>query len=214
MAVHKLADIFNDIALDYSFFDPNYAWRDVEAGSQMEDLRTAQNEKTEDKSYWQNVFRFMEAALSNGIIWEIEPEEISANNAREAEYYQAALQSLNDELEKTEHILALFDNWAGTPVDILSPYGDISWGENIFASAEDDLTLEIPVKVYRKDTDYVIKANMPWIKIGEFTDMPLDPKINLKSVLAALPLRINSREAKISFVNGELKVEVPEAAEK
>lgn len=214
MAKRVLPDILNNIVLDYTFFDPNYAWRDVEETFWVEEPGLSKNEKPENQSYWKDIFQFMEAALCNGIIWEVEPQEIPEKNEKEPVYYQAALQSLNNEMEKMEEVLTMFDNWAGTPVDILSPYGDISWGENIFAEEEDDLTFEIPVKVYRKDSDYVIKANMPWIKIGEFNDMPLDPKLNLKSVLAALPLRINSKQAKISFVNGELKVEVPEAAEK
>lgn len=212
MAKSITPDIFN-VTLDYAFFDPNYAFENMEPILYREEPKNSSPEKKETCSYWKDVFHFMEAALSNGIILDISSEDIPESSLYDSSYYGEALQSLNTELAKAEEVLKQFDNWTGTPVDIISPYGDITWGENIFAP-EDDITFEVPVKIYRKDSDYVIKANMPWIKMGEFSDVPVDSNLNLKSVLAALPLRINSRQAKVSFVNGELKLKVPEAAEK
>ncbi|MBO8159931.1 hypothetical protein [Thermosyntropha sp.] len=204
-----------DIPLDYTFFDLNHAWETVDLPIYPEESQIqSTNAKRTDisASYWKDIFQFMEATLCNGMTWDVDPSDISEENTFTKRHYENALQTVAEESKSFEEIVSEFDRWIGTPVDILSPYGDISWGENVFL--EEDLTLEVPVKIYRKDSDYIVKANVPWIKVDEFNDMPADTKINLKSILAALPLRINSRQAKISFVNGELKLEVPKAAEK
>lgn len=104
-----------------------------------------------------------------------------------------------------EEILAEFEGWTGTSVDILSSYGDYEYGHNIFAG---DFDLDVPVKIYANDEEVVVKANFPWMKSNMNEDIYPD-KLNLKSVLSVLPVRVNSQEVKASFVNGEFRLEFP-----
>lgn len=109
-----------------------------------------------------------------------------------------------------EEVLAEFDSWAGTPVDILSYYGDFDLGNNIF---EGDFHMDVPVKIYSRDEEVVVKASFPWIKANSFENIYPD-ELNLKSVLSILPVRVNSQEVKASFVNGEFKLEFPKEQKK
>lgn len=104
-----------------------------------------------------------------------------------------------------EEVLAEFEGWTGTPVDILSIYGDYDYGHDIFAG---DFDLDVPVKIYANDDEVVVKANFPWMKSNMSEDIYPD-KLNLKSVLSVLPVRVNSQEVKASFVNGEFRLEFP-----
>ncbi len=108
----------------------------------------------------------------------------------------------NKTLEET---LAEFESWAGTPMDILSCYGDYEYGHNIF---EGDFDMDVPVRIYASDEEVIVKANFPWMKSNSTENIYPD-ELNLKSVLSILPVRVNSREVKASFVNGEFKLEFP-----
>lgn len=157
------------------------------------------------------VYSQLEMTLSNGMIWETDIEDFSPNLEVVKSFYYEALDTRkkttnNSSLEK---VLEQFDNWAGTPLDILSTYGDIDYGYNIFAQ---NFTMDLPVKIYSEDDDLVFKLEAPWMKIETFKDMELYPnKLNLKSVLSVLPVKVNSKELKASFVNGEFRLEVPKS---
>lgn len=110
-----------------------------------------------------------------------------------------------EEDQTLEEVLAEFEGWTGTPVDILSIYGDYDYGHDIFAG---DFDLDVPVKIYANDDEVVVKANFPWMKSNMSEDIYPD-KLNLKSVLSVLPVRVNSQEVKASFVKGEFKLEFP-----
>lgn len=120
--------------------------------------------------------------------------------------FASAVSEIQTEDNQTlEETLAEFDNWAGTPVDILSCYGDYEYGHNVF---EGDFDMNVPVRIYTCDDEVVVKANFPWIKSNSTEEIYPD-ELNLKSVLSILPVRVNSQEVKASFVNGEFKLEFP-----
>ncbi len=101
-----------------------------------------------------------------------------------------------------EDILSIIDNKLGIPLDFSDSKID-----DIFA---DGFELDVPVKIYSDDDDIVFRVDAPWMKVESFDDVDLYPnKLNLKSVLSMLPVTVNSKELKASFVDGEFRLEVP-----
>ncbi len=203
----------------YNLIDPNLSLADVYS----EPVEVAPQHDTLDVDNFDNVslpislltrekkavLKQLEMAFSNGIIWETDAEDFSSNPKVEKTFYLEAINHREETINNTslEKVLAQFDSWTGTPLDILSPYGDIDFGRNIFA---DDFELDVPVKIYSEANDLVFKIDAPWMKIDTFKDIELYPnRLNLKSVLSVLPVKVNSKELKASFVDGEFRLEVP-----
>lgn len=197
-------DIYGDF-IDYSILDPV-----VELGEifqKAQELSPQPDEKTD--SQWQKVFRCLEASLSNGLVWETEQQDFQPSPQLEKSFYDIALYHLDSQgpQRSLEEIMEDFDKWVGTPVDILTPYGDIDFGNNIFAG---DFALDVPVKIYSEQDNYVLTADVPWFKIDSFSDLDVyTEKLNLKSVLSSLPININSQNVRASFENGEFRIELP-----
>ncbi len=158
---------------------------------------------------WNEEFRYLEASLSNGCIWsfdEDQSDEVCVQTYQTL--FNSALDILNQQKpsKTTEEVLAEFDSWVGTPLDILSPYGDIDFNHNIY---EDEFEVSIPVSIISQNEEIIVKANMPWVKAKHFKNSDHLPSIDMKSVLSLLPVRVNSQEVKVSFVNGEFRLEAP-----
>lgn len=155
------------------------------------------------------IYTQLEQAFSNGIVWETSADDFVPSLELEKTFYNEAITHRNNTTTKKslEEVLATFDSWVGTPIDILSPYGDIDFGNNIFA---DNFAMDVPVKIYSEKDDLVFKVDAPWMKVEAFDDVDLYPsQLNLKSVLSMLPVTVNSKELKASFVDGEFRLEVP-----
>ncbi len=153
----------------------------------------------------------LEASLSNGYAWYF--EDLKADDTVEQtsrQFFQSAVDFLNQQqtTQNIEEVLALFDSWAGTPLDILSPYGDIDFNHNIF-EYEETFEMNVPVSIISQKEEIIVKANIPWIKQFENLDNKGAAQINLKSVLSLLPVKVNSQEVKVSFENGEFRLEAP-----
>ncbi|HZK43970.1 MAG TPA: hypothetical protein VFC73_06740 [Syntrophomonadaceae bacterium] len=156
-----------------------------------------------------SLFEQLEASFSNGMLWEADLDSFTTNPEVEKSFFMEAVEHRNKAMtEKSlETILSEFDNWTGTPIDILSLYGDIDFGYNIFT---DGFEMDVPVKIVGEADDLVFKVDAPWMKINTFKDVDLYPsRLNLKSVLSLLPITVNSNELKASFVDGEFRLEVP-----
>lgn len=170
---------------------------------------TNQVAKPANSVNWNEEFRYLEASLSNGCIWsfdENKSEEVCLQTYRNL--FNSALDHLKQQQpsKSAEEVLAEFDSWAGTPLDILSPYGDIDFNHNIY---EDAFEVSVPVSIISQNEEIIVKANMPWVKANQFKNMNTLPSIDMKSVLSLLPVRVNSQEVKVSFVNGEFRLEAP-----
>ena len=140
------------------------------------------------------------------MFWDSYDDFILADLADTKSDYHSAISNRHLAGSKTlEETLAEFESWEGTPVDILSLYGDYEYGHNIF---EGDFDMDVPVRIYASDEEVIVKANFPWIKSNSAENI-YPEKLNLKSVLSILPVRVNSQEVKASFVNGEFKLEFP-----
>ena len=69
--------------------------------------------------------------------------------------------------------------------------------------------MNVPGKYYQpKRRDYR-QSQYPWIKQFENLDNKGAAQINLKSVLSLLAVKVNSPEVKVSFENGEFRLEAP-----
>lgn len=165
-------------------------------------------------SEWRQAARVMEANLSNGLVWLYEEDD---NTPISPEMYHSLFNSAIDHLNSQQPVMSLtevltrFDSWAGTPMDILSPYGDFDFGHNIFG---DGFEVNVPISISSENEEIVVRANIPWMKHNRIDSRDLYPsQLNLKSVLSLLPVRVNSQEMKVSFENGEFKLEMPRAEE-
>lgn len=171
---------------------------------------------TEHRNEWNEKLRFLEASLSNGCVWLFDEDRDEEDCAQTYQrLFQTAVDHLNQQQtsQSVEEVLALFDSWAGTPLDILSPYGDIDFNHNIF---EDSFEVNVPVSIISQNEEIIVKANMPWIKAQNFKNLDDQAgiQVDLKSVLSLLPVRVNSQEVKVTFENGEFRLEAPRMEEK
>lgn len=169
------------------------------------------NSANEPGTDWNKQLLSLEASLSNGYAWvfeEVRDKEIGEQTYQQL--FKSAVDILNQQQphQSVEEVLAQFDSWTGTPIDILSPYGDFDYHHNIY---EDSFEVNVPVSIISQKEEIIVKANIPWIKAKHFED--LDDKtateIGLKSVLSLLPVKVNSRKVKVSFENGEFRLEAP-----
>ncbi|MGI5880680.1 MAG: hypothetical protein ACOX6L_08820 [Syntrophomonadaceae bacterium] len=152
-------------------------------------------------------------ALDSGDFWGAGDMELDIMGILDTDF-ELAINHLAEECftVSEEELLAQFDNWSGTPMDILSFYGDVDYGHNIY---EEGFEMDLPIKIFSSNEDIIVKASVPWIKVDSFEAMDVySNQINLKSVLSLLPVRVNSREMKVSFVDGEFKLEMPRIEEK
>ena len=129
---------------------------------------TNQVAKPDNPANWNEEFRHLEASLSNGCIWsfdEDQSEEVCLQTYRNL--FNSAVDLLNQQKpsKSTEEILAEFDSWVGTPLDVLSPYGDIDFNHNIY---EDSFEVSVPVRIISQNEEIIVKANMPWVKANHF----------------------------------------------
>ncbi len=189
-------------------YNPNVAsWfptGNIDHPSNIE-LDLKETKRPTDKAIYQK----LEEAFSNYSIWETYSDDFIPSPELEKSFYNEAINHRDKITTKKsfEEVLAIFDTWAGTTIDILSPYGDIDFGNNIFA---DNFTMDVPVKIYSEKEDLVFQIDAPWMKVESFDDADLFPsRLNLKSVLSMLPVTVNSKELKASYVNGEFRLEVP-----
>lgn len=159
---------------------------------------------------WNEKLRYLEASLSNGCIWLFDEDRSDEVCAQTYEHlFNTAVDILNQQqpAKTMEEVLAEFDSWTGTPMDILSPYGDIDFNNNIY---EDAFEVSVPVSIISQNEEIIVKANIPWFKAKHFNNLDNNPpQIDLKTVLSLLPVRVNSREVKVSFDNGEFRLEAP-----
>jgi HSP20 family molecular chaperone IbpA len=67
--------------------------------------------------------------------------------------------------------------------------------------------MKVPLEIYGKDEELVIKADIPDIFFNSTNAE--DQSLPFKSVLALLPERINTRQLKPTFVDGQFCLELP-----
>ncbi|MDD3853621.1 MAG: hypothetical protein PHD40_08215 [Syntrophomonadaceae bacterium] len=152
-------------------------------------------------------------ALNSGDFWGADDMDLNIPGTLDADF-ESAINHLTEECFplSEEDLLAQFDNWSGTPMDILSFYGDVDYGHNIY---EEGFEMDLPIRIFSSNEDVIVKASVPWVKVDSFEAMDIySNNINLKSVLSLLPVRVNSREMKVSFIDGEFKLEMPRIEEK
>jgi len=72
--------------------------------------------------------------------------------------------------------------------------------------------MKVPLEIYGKGEELVIKADIPDILFNSANAE--DMKVPFKSVLALLPERINTRQLKPTFVDGQFRLELPKREDK
>lgn len=222
----NLSDVLNDVlsalnAADYNIFDANLGLEEhpvenlfyspsvdvtdidsFDCVSISTDISTAYfRSEAKIQQNWSNLSDDIKSGKVS--FWDKLDEPILAQP--QYDISAAVIQNNITNTKSLETVLAEFDSWAGTPVDILSTYGDFDMGHNVF---EGDFQMDVPVSIYTLDDELIVKANFPWIKANSFENI-YPSQLNLKSVLSILPVRVNSQEVKASFVNGEFKLEFP-----
>ncbi len=209
-------DVYQEVRETYAFVSPQLSSDEL---SQFDSFAipgelSLKPKRSASNSVWRHVARVMEANLSNGMVWLYDEDD---DTPISPEMYQSLFNSAIDHLNSQQpdisftELLNRFDSWAGTPMDILSPYGDFDFGHNIFG---DGFEVNVPISISSENEEIVVRANIPWMKHDRIDSRDLYPsELNLKSVLSLLPVRVNSKEMKVSFENGEFKLEMPRVEE-
>lgn len=210
-------DVYQEVREPYGFVSPQLSSDELSQFDSFAipgELSLTQKHSAVSISEWRQAARVMEANLSNGLVWLYDEDD---NTPISPEMYQSLFSSAIDHLNSQQpgisltELLARFDSWAGTPMDILSPYGDFDFGHNIFG---DGFEVNVPISISSENEEIVVRANIPWMKHNRIDSRDLYPsELNLKSVLSLLPVRVNSQEMKVSFENGEFKLEMPRVEE-
>ncbi|CFX94837.1 Uncharacterized [Syntrophomonas zehnderi OL-4] len=154
-------------------------------------------------------YRSIEAIISNGFFWETDDEEFSPSPELQISLGIAPRKSDKQDPHK---ILRQFNRLPENEIDIFST------DDGIFESnykVVSNFEVNVPLKVYSEDEDWVIKADLPDIVFYNVSprDDVFPEQLNFKSVLALLPDRINVRQFKPSFVDGQFRLELPKREE-
>lgn len=166
-----------------------------------------------EKVDWDELFRSIETTVAKGCLWETDASEYrptlqyGANVLRRsAAYYKGDTQDMG-------LLLRQLDRLPANNVDILST--DDSVFEKSYYVVS-NFEMKVPLEIYGQGEDLIIKADIPDILFNSLnaSDMKLPEQINFKNVLALLPERINTRQLRPTFIDGQFRLELPKREEK
>ncbi len=173
------------------------------------DLHFDSADTTPPEINWDEVNALIDTAIANGHL--IEPDEADYSAKRyygsnvqrgAGTYYKGDTRDMNFMLRQLKR---LEDN----PADILS-LDDHAFDRSF--NMVSNFEMKVPLEIYGKGEELVIKADIPDILFN--SSNAEDLKVPFRSVLALLPERINTRQLKPTFVDGEFRLELPKREEK
>lgn len=157
-------------------------------------------------------YRTVEAIISNGYFWEADDEEFCPSPELQISLGIKPRKPVSSDKSDPQKMLRQFNRLPDNEIDIFSTDDDIFESNYKVVS---NFEVNVPLQIYSEDEDWVIKADLPDIvfyNVSPEEDV-FPEQLNFKSVLALLPERINVRQFKPSFVDGQFRLELPKRDE-
>lgn len=183
-----------------------------EDSSQLDlDYEVVENNYEEKMPDWDELINYMETAATQGCFWDATPEEYGLTpqvNAIRSNSFQSNRRETKQDVNR---LMRQFDRLPANGVDIFC------LDDRVFDASYkivSNFEMNVPLKIYSQDEEFVIKADLPDIVINnDRAGVVFPEKLNFKSVLALLPDRINTRQLKPSFIDGQFRLELPKRQE-
>lgn len=181
-------------------------------GDSNHDYQVVNNQVQEIPLSWTEICREIEASIAAGYFWDEEPVEYQAVPLINPLYSRL---NRNNRREAKHDVSKLFRQWDRLPanvMDILSP-DDLIFENNY--RIVNNFELNVPLKIYSQDEEFVIKADLPDIVFNNMAteEVAFPEQLNFKSVLAMLPDRINTKQLQPTFIDGQFRLELPKRDE-
>lgn len=165
-------------------------------------------ETTPQEVNWDEVCALIETTVTNGHLMEPDATEFPSmrqygNNVlrRASTYYKG------DSHDK-EFMLRQLQRFEDNPGEIFSLDDSVfDKSYNLISNFE----MKVPLEIHGQGEELVIKADIPDILFN--SSNAEDINLQFKSVLAMLPERINTRQLKPTFVDGQFRLELPKREE-
>lgn len=153
---------------------------------------------------WSKTIIDIRNTIDNGYFWDMPADEYGHHKdfIYKAAKIQKPIQSF-----KVQTFFKELDRLPVDRIDILSSKDEIYDLNDLLSKR---FEMDVPLKICNENDGFILKADIPDILINqEKADKRFPSNINLKSVLALLPERINTRSFKAYFEDGEFRLEVP-----
>lgn len=153
---------------------------------------------------WNEVVASIETAIANGHFMEPDASDYypvrpyGSNVVRQSSAYYKG-----DTLD-TGFMLRQLNRLGDNNADILS-LDDSAYDRSY--NRISNFEMKVPLEIYGQDEELIIKADIPDILFN--SNEAGDMKVQFKSVLALLPERINTRQLRPTFIDGQFRLELP-----
>jgi hypothetical protein len=153
---------------------------------------------------WNEVNALIDTAIANGHLMEPEAHDYSSRRYYGSNVLRSAGTYYKSDMHDKEFMLRQLKRLEDNPGDILL-LDDIAFDRSY--NKVSNFEMKVPLEIYGKDEELVIKADIPDIFFNSANVE--DIRLPFKSVLALLPERINTRQLKPTFVDGQFYLELP-----
>ena len=158
---------------------------------------------------WNEVNALIDTAIANGHLIEPEATDYSSRRYFGTNVLRSAGTYYKGDTYDKEFMMRQLKRLEDNPADVLSL--DDSAFEMSYNRVS-NFEMKVPLEIYSKGEELVIKADIPDILFNSTNAEDL--QLPFKSVLALLPERINTRQLKPTFVDGQFCLELPKRESK
>lgn len=215
---HGLMDIYqdyndapgNDLPFSSERFEINQENLDEFDWSGMQyDLNLDFTETAPQEINWDEVNALIDTAIASGHLIEPEADDYSSKSSYGSNVQRSAGTYYKGNTRDMNFMLRQLKRLEDNPADIFS-LDDSAFDKSF--NMVSNFEMKVPLEIYGKGEELVIKADIPDILFNDSNAGDLN--IPFKSVLALLPERINTRQLKPTFVDGQFRLELPKREDK
>ena len=153
---------------------------------------------------WNEVNALIDAAIASGHLMEPEAIDYSSRRYYGSNVLRSAGTYYKSDIHDKGFMMRQLKRLENNPGDIMS-LDDSAFDRSY--NMVSNFEMKVPLEIYGKGEELVIKADIPDIFFNSTNADDL--RLPFKSVLALLPERINTRQLKPTFVDGQFCLELP-----
>jgi HSP20 family molecular chaperone IbpA len=158
---------------------------------------------------WNEVDALINEAIANGHLVEPEAYDYSSKRYYGSNILHSAGTYFKGDTHDKNFMLRQLKRLEDNPADVLS------LDDSVFDRSHNKVSnfeMKVPLEIHGEGEELVIKADIPDILFSSANAEDLN--VPFKSVLALLPERINTRQLKPTFVDGQFRLELPKRENK